>query len=423
MKFHGQVASRWWYGSATLIVACAGRSSQVPVAPAAVDGMPAARRVVRPGIDVLLTDSIALVRGRRVGFVANVNAVDRNGRSAIERLRESGVELVALFGPEHGLEANAAPGEKVASSVYRDTRIPIYSLYGSTRAPTTAMLQGIDVMLVDLPDVGARYYTWLATTVDVMQAAGAHKIPVIVLDRPNPINGVIEGNVLDPAFSSAVGRLAVPMRHGLTLGEHALLARADLALDVDLRVVPAEGWTRDMPFDATGLPFLAPSPNLRDLDALFHYPGTCLFEGTALSVGRGSEAPFHQVGAPWLDTTAVLARMRSGALAGVAFHGVRFTPLRSGDAKFDGTSLLGVRLEITDRSRYDPVRTAIHLLAAIQAVHPTQIRIGGSFDRLAGGTALRTALVRGDAPDVIVATWEADLAAYRSRITPYLLYR
>lgn len=421
MKFHGQVAKYWLCGSATLIVACTGRSSPSP-APAPV--APARAHVaVRPGIDVLLTDSIALIRGRRVGFVANVNAVDRNGHSAIERLRESGVELVALFGPEHGLEANAAPGEKVASSVYRDTRIPIYSLYGSTRAPTTAMLQGIDVMLVDLPDVGARYYTWLATTVEVMQAAGAHGIPVIVLDRPNPINGVMQGNVLDPAFSSSVGRLAVPMRHGLTLGEHALLARADLKVDVALKVVPADGWTRDMPFADTRLPFLPPSPNLRDLDALFHYPGTCLFEGTALSVGRGSDAPFHQVGAPWLDTTAVLARMRGASLPGVAFRGVRFTPVQPGDAKFAGTSLLGVRLDITDRTRYDPIRTAIHLLAAIQAVHPTLVRIGGSFDRLAGGTALRIALVRGDAPDAIVATWATDLAAYRGRVTPFLLYR
>lgn len=419
MKFHRQIARRWWYGSATLIVACTGAPRSTPEP---VPG-PLARSVVRPGIDVLLADSMALVRGRRVGFVTNVNAVDRSGRSAITRLRESGVELVALFGPEHGLEATAAPGEKVASSVYRDTDIPIYSLYGQTRAPTTAMLQGIDVMLVDLPDVGARYYTWLATTAEVMQAAGAHRIPVIILDRPNPINGVVQGNVLDPAFSSSVGRLAVPMRHGLTLGEHARLARADLNLAVDLRVIPVVGWTRDMSFGATGLPFLAPSPNLRDLDALFHYPGTCLFEGTALSVGRGSDAPFHQVGAPWLDTTAVLARMRSASLPGVAFRGVQFTPVQSGDAKFDGTSLLGIRLDITDRTRYDPVRTAIHLLAAIQAVHPTQIRIGGSFDRLAGGAALRTALVGGDAPDAIVAAWSDDLAAYRSRVAPHLLYR
>lgn len=418
MKFHGQVARYWLCGSATLVVACAGRSSPAP-APAPVTPAPV---VVRPGIEVLLTDSFALVRGRRVGFVTNVNAVDRSGRSAIARLRESGVELVALFGPEHGLAATAAPGEKVASSVDRETQVPIYSLYGQTRAPTAAMLQGIDVMLVDLPDVGARYYTWLATTVEVMQAAGAHGIPVVVLDRPNPINGMVQGNVLDPAFSSAVGRLAVPMRHGLTLGEHALLARADLAIAVDLHVVPVGGWRRGMAFGATGLPFLPPSPNLRDLDALFHYPGTCLFEGTALSVGRGSDAPFHQVGAPWLDTTAVLARMRSVSLPGVAFRGVRFTPVQPGDAKFDGTSLLGIRLEITDRTRYDPVRTAIHLLAAIQATHPEQIRIGGSFDRLAGGSSLRTALVRGDAPDAIIATWSDELAAYRERITPFLLY-
>ena len=238
-------------------------------------------RTGSPGIDVLLDDSISLVRGRRVGFVTNVNAVDRNGTSAIARLRGAGVRLVALFGPEHGLAATAAPGEKVESTVDSALRIPIYSLYGQTKAPTPEMLQGIDVMLVDLPDVGARYYTWLATTVEVMKAAARHGIQVVVLDRPNPITGMVQGNILDTAHASAVGRLAVPMRHGLTLGEHARLARADLGIAVDLRVVPVTGWVRRMPFDQTGLPFLAPSPNLRDLDALYHYPGTCLFEGTA----------------------------------------------------------------------------------------------------------------------------------------------
>ncbi len=421
---HGRIASGWWCVMATLVVACSGTSRPAVVAPAPVVAPPRVdAAIVRPGIEVLLDDSLSLVRGKRVGFLTNVNAVDRTGRSAITRVREAGVQLVALFGPEHGLAATAAPGEKVASSVDSATRIPIYSLYGATRVPTAEMLAGIDVMLVDLPDVGARYYTWLATTVDVMRAAAAHGVQVIVLDRPNPINGAMQGKVLDPAYSSAVGLLAVPMRHGLTLAEHALVARADLAIPVDLRVVPVAGWTRSMPFEATRLPFLAPSPNLRDLDALFHYAGTCLFEGTALSIGRGSDAPFHQVGAPWLDTTAVLVRMRSIALPGVAFRGVTFTPVKPGDAKFDGVTLPGIKLDITDRARYDPVRTTLHLLAAIRAVHPDSIRIGGSFDRLSGGPGLREALVRGDAPDDIIASWQPELARYRARVAPFLLYR
>ncbi|MEO8480077.1 MAG: DUF1343 domain-containing protein, partial [Gemmatimonadota bacterium] len=272
---------------------------------------------VRPGIDVLLTDSLHLIRGKRVGFVTNLAAVSSNGESAVARMQAAPIKLVALFGPEHGLSAAARPGEKVASEIDSATHIPIYSLYGATRRPTTEMLAGIDVLVVDLPDVGARYYTYPATTVDVMRAAGAAGIPVIIADRPNPIGGAMQGNILDVAHASSVGLLGIPMRHGLTLGEEARLAAADLGVSVDLSVVPVDHWQRSVTFDATGLPFRAPSPNLKDVESLFHYPGTCLFEGTALSVGRGTDLPFHQIGAPWLDTAAVLARVRRANLPGV----------------------------------------------------------------------------------------------------------
>jgi uncharacterized protein YbbC (DUF1343 family) len=377
---------------------------------------------VRPGIDVLLTDSLHLVRGKRVGFVTNVAAVDRLGASAINRMRNSDFQLMALFGPEHGLSAQAAPGEKVASATDSTSNIPIYSLYGATRRPTAEMMAGLDVIVVDLPDVGTRYYTYPATTVEVMFAAHDARIPVIVLDRPNPLGGIVEGNLLDPAHSSMVGRLAVPMRHGLTLGELARLARADLNIDVALTVVPVAGWRPTNFFGDLNLPFRAPSPNLRDLDALFHYPGTCLFEGTALSVGRGTDHPFHQVGAPWLDTTAVLLQMRQLQLPGVQFEGVTFTPQNPGDAKHAGVTVAGIRLRIIDHRTYEPVRTAIHLLSVIRKVHPDQINIGGIFDKLAGGPTLREAILRGDAPEAIVASWGAPQAAYLARRQPALLY-
>lgn len=402
-----------WPLIAVFCAACGGASAVPRPAPASV----------RPGIDVLLSDSFALVRSKRVGFVTNVAAVDANGTSAIARLRTGGVRVVALFAPEHGLTNTAAPGEKIGSSFDSSSNTPIYSLYGQTTAPADSMLAGIDVILVDLPDVGARYYTYIATTVEVMKAAGRHRIPVVVLDRPNPIGGVTQGNVLDTAFTSMVGRLAVPMRHGLTLGEEARLARADLRIDVDLRVVPVAGWRRDQFFDATGLPFRVPSPNLQSLEALFTYPGTCLFEGTALSVGRGTDAAFRQLGAPWLDTTAVLARMKALNLSGVTFSGVTFTPRQPGDRKFADTMVAGIRWQVTDRERFDPTATAVHLLAVMRAVHPAQIRIGGSFDRLAGGAGLREALLRGDAASSIVAAWQSGLVAFRERVKAYLLYR
>ncbi|MCA9764099.1 MAG: DUF1343 domain-containing protein [Gemmatimonadetes bacterium] len=383
----------------------------------------AAQVAVRPGVDVLLSDSLHLVRGKRVGLVTNLAAVDARGISAVERFRGAPLTLAALFGPEHGLSALAAPGEKVASSVDSASRIPIYSLYGATRRPTPEMLAGLDVLVIDLPDVGARYYTYPATAVEVLQAAQAAGLPVIIADRPNPITGTaMQGNILDMAHASMVGLLAIPMRHGLTLGEETRLAAADLGISTPLIVVPSAGWRRGMDLDATGLPFRAPSPNLVDLDGLYHYPGTCLFEGTALSVGRGTDHPFHQVGAPWLDTTAVLAQMRAAALPGVRFEGVRFTPTNPGDGKFAGVAVSGVRLVITDRRAYDPTAAAVHLLAAIRAVHPAEIRIGGSFDRLAGGPTLREALLRGEPPATIIAGWEAGLARYRDRVKPFLLY-
>jgi uncharacterized protein YbbC (DUF1343 family) len=400
--------------------ACAGGSAAPPVLPAPA---PAAAAAVRPGIDVLLADSAQLVRGRRVGLVTNQSGVDARGISDLVRLRAAGVEVVALFSPEHGFRGAAEPGEAVASSVDSATGLPIYSLYGRTSAPTGSMLDGLDILLVDLPDVGARYYTYLSTTVDVMGAAGRRGLPVVVLDRPNPIGGAVQGNVLDPRYATSVGRLAVPMRHGLTLGELARLARLDLGLTTPLAVVPAAGWRRTMTYDATGLPFVPPSPNLRSLASLFHYPGTCLFEGTALSVGRGSDAPFEQLGAPWLDTTAVLARLRSAHLPGVRFEATAFTPRRPGDGRFADTLVAGIRLILTDPAAYDPTVTAVQLLAAVQALHPDRIGwIPAHFDRLAGGPALREALLAGVPPDTIVAGWAPARAAFERRSAPVRLY-
>ena len=383
----------------------------------------AAPGAVRPGIEVLLADSASLVRDRRVGLVTNQSGVDASGVSDVVRLRAAGVRLVALFSPEHGFRGAADPGAAVASSVDSATGLPIYSLYGRTSAPTDEMLAGVDLLLVDLQDAGARYYTYITTTVDVMKAAAGKGIPVVVLDRPNPIGGTVQGNVLEEAHISTVGRLAVPMRHGLTLGELARLARSDLGIGGELAVVPAAGWRRGQALDATGLPFIPPSPNLRTLESLFHYPGTCLFEGTNLSVGRGSDAPFEQVGAPWLDTAAVLADLRRAAPPGVRAYGVGFTPTRPGDGKYADTLLAGIRLEVTDRSAYDPTVTAIHLLTAIRRRHPGELGwIPRHFDRLAGTTRLRTAIEAGEAAEAIVRGWEPARQAFLERRRGVLLY-
>jgi uncharacterized protein YbbC (DUF1343 family) len=379
---------------------------------------------VQPGVERLLGDSIRLVRGRAVGLVSNHAGVDAAGVSDVERLLGAGIRLVALFSPEHGFRGAAEPGEQVASSVDSATGLPIYSLYGRRSAPTDSMLQGLEVILVDLPDVGARYYTYLSTTIEVMRAAARRNLPVVVLDRPNPIGGLVQGNILDMAYRSFVGALPMPMRHGLTLGEAARLANQELGLGADLRVVPAAGWRREAFFGSTGLPFLPPSPNLQSLESLFHYPGTCLFEGTALSVGRGTDAAFRQVGAPWLDVSRVLAALPTDRLPGVQFLGVRFTPERPGDDKYDGVPLRGIRMVLTDPERYDPTLTAVVLLSVINRIHPDSLRFRvPHFDRLAGGTTLRDAVIAGRDPFAIVASWEPGLAAWARYREPVLLYR
>lgn len=401
-----------------------GCGAPAPGAATAAGGAVPPPAAVRPGIEVLLDDSLHLVRGRRVGILTNQTGVDRAGTSDVDRLRAAGVEVVAIFSPEHGFRGTADPGAAVASSVDSVTGLPIYSLYGGEGQREAAdAIRRLGVLLVDLQDAGARYYTYITTTAYVLGVAGPAGVPVVILDRPNPLGGVIQGNVLDSTHYSSVGFLRVAMRHGMTLGELALQAAAERGYHARLSVVPLDGWRRSMAYDATGLPFVPPSPNLRSLEALFHYPGLCLFEGTDLSVGRGSEAPFEQIGAPWLDTAAVLATVRAARLPGVAFRGVGFTPRRPGDGKHPDRPLAGIRLAVTDRASYDPTATAVHLLVAIHRRHPDAIGFDARrFDRLAGGSALREAVLAGVPAERIVAGWAGELAEFRSRRAGYLIY-
>ncbi|MGH7606164.1 MAG: exo-beta-N-acetylmuramidase NamZ family protein, partial [Gemmatimonadales bacterium] len=367
---------------------------------------------VRPGIEVLLADSAHLIAGQRLGLLTNHTGVDREGRRDVDLLRAAhGTRLTVLYSPEHGFAGTEdRPG--LPDGVDSATGLPIYSLYGGSRtAARPAALDSIDVLLIDLQDIGARYYTYISTATSLLRAATRAGKRVVVLDRPNPIGGrAVQGNVRpaagDPDSAAAfVGFLPVAMRHGMTFGELARMANDVLAIGADLVVVPAAGWERGMLYDATALPWVRPSPNMPELESALLYPGLCLFEGTNVSVARGTGFAFQMIGAPWLDAEAVLRRLvqapdwrraRGSALAGVEVQRVVFTPRRPTDGKYDGERLSGLRVRVVDAREHDPTRLAVALLAAIRAVHPESLQFRPqSFDRLAAGPELRRALEAG----------------------------
>ncbi len=427
-----------------LVLACAGprpsgRFSAEPGLQPGSDALSQAvsqRRRVLPGIDVLLTDSAHLIAGRRLGLITNQTGVDAAGVPSIDRLHAlsdrgqqpaasgqrpaAGARLVALFAPEHGIRGTARPGERVNDTVDAATGLPIYSLYGANRAPTAQQLEGLDVLLVDLQDVGARTFTYVSTMVLAMRAAAAVGKRIIVLDRPNPIGCTMQGPVLDTAYSSFIGMLPVPLRHGMTMGELARFANAELRIGADLVVVPVKGWRCEW-FDQTGLPWVRPSPNLPDLEAVAWYPGTVLFEATNLSVGRGTDAPFRQIGAPWLDVREYQSRLRA---AGVAARFTTFTPRAPADGKFDGREVRGLELPARART-LDPVAVSLWMIVLMAEDDSFRIDTLGLRRRL--GTAFES---RGDpwcqarrCSGPRAYDWSRELAAFRGRARSHFLYR
>jgi uncharacterized protein YbbC (DUF1343 family) len=386
------------------------------------------RAQVRPGIEVLLADSMHLVRGQRVALLTNQTGVDRAGHRDVDVLLAAGVTLRWLFSPEHGI-SGTEDREGLPDGTDSVTGLPIFSLYKGTR-PNFRALDSVQVLLIDLQDIGGRTYTYIASAAEILVPAAARGVRVVVLDRPNPIGGtMLQGNVRatpgDPV-RERVGFLPIPMRHGLTMGEMLRMANDVLGVNADVRVVPAAGWKRTDYFDATGLPWVRPSPNMPDLESAIHYPGICLFEYTNLSVGRGTPTAYQWIGAPWVDSERVLDWLRSSAseaLAGVALSAAAFTPVRPTDGKFDGVALRGIRFQVTDRERYDPTRLAVALLASLRALYPDDLRFNATaFDRLAAGPELREAVQSGAPPQRIWSDWESALRKFEGTRAKYLLY-
>jgi uncharacterized protein YbbC (DUF1343 family) len=404
-------------------VAAAACGSQLPA------GEPVAAERVVPGLEVLLRDSAHLVRGRRVGFLTNQSAVTSSGESGIDLLHASpDVQLVALFGPEHGLRGGVEGGVKIESGVDARTGVTVHSLYGATQRPTAQMLAGVDVLLFDMQDIGARPYTFIWTMAMAMEAAAAQGIPFIVLDRPNPITGRAEGPLMDMEMrgvgQAITGYYPVPLRHGMTVGEVARYINGEYDIGAELTVIPVAGWRSDMWFDQTGLPWIDPSPNIRSLEAALSYSGLVLLEATNLTVGRGTAAPFSYVGAPWLDAARVLESAAAYDMPGVALDTTSFVPEGTGWVPFRGERVRALRIRITDRDAYQPVWMALVLMHEIRQRHPGEFRItNDGMTQMLGSHWARQAFDRGDAPAATWQRWQEQLASWSTIRDRYALYR
>jgi uncharacterized protein YbbC (DUF1343 family) len=396
---------------------------------------------VRPGISVLLADSIHLVRGRRVGLLTNQTGVDEHGESDIERLRgaearAAGVQLVRLFSPEHGIRGTE-DRENLASGIDQRSGLFIHSLYANgTIAPADSTLRDLDVLVVDLQDIGTRTWTYVGAMLYSMRAAARRNLPIVVLDRPNPLSGLHpDGPILDRAIANpneptparpgrAYALYPVPLRHALTMGEMARYFNADLRIGARLHVVPASGWRRAMWFDETGLPWVRPSPNLPTLASATVYPALVAFEATNLSVGRGTTDAFQRVGAPWLPADRAISLLQARRLPGVRFERSDFTPPGAPDGKFSGRPLGGIRIVVTDRDRFSPGRAGAALLWAVRRVAPDSLVVRGpAFDDRFGRPGMREAIMRGDDPDVVVARDSAAVEAWWRAVAQFRLYR
>jgi uncharacterized protein YbbC (DUF1343 family) len=385
---------------------------------------PSARAQVTTGLEVLLSDSLHLLRGKRVGLITNHTGLDRNGRRNIDLIfRAPGVQLVALFGPEHGLGGVVRGGDKIGFTTDSATGLPVHSLYGDTRVPSAEMLRDVDVLLYDIQDVGARVYTYVWTMALSAVEAQKYGKSIIVLDRPNPIRADrVEGGVLELRYRSFVGQYDVALRYGLTPGELLRYLVGSKRVAADFAVVPMQGYRRAMWYSETGLAWVNPSPNIRDEETAVLYPGTVFFEGTNLNEGRGTDAPLKQVGAAWLTDAPAIARELNGmGLQGVRFE-ARDVEVRSGD-KHGGQTIPMVRLHVTNKDAYEPVSTAIWLMRVIYRRHPRewQWRQNG-IERLAGTAQLRRAVERGNV-NALLARWRREAIEFERVSRPYRLYK
>ncbi|MEG7336280.1 exo-beta-N-acetylmuramidase NamZ family protein [Bacillus sp. 0102A] len=378
---------------------------------------------VQTGIDTLLPVYKKHLKGKRIGLITNPTGVNASLKSSVDILHENpDIKLTALFGPEHGVRGDAQAGDKVGSYIDEKTGIPVYSLYGKTRKPTPEMLKNVDVLMFDIQDVGTRYYTYIYTMAYAMEAAKENGIPFMVLDRPNPQGGDhTEGPVLEPEYASFVGLYPIPLKHGMTIGELALLFNKEFDIDAELTVVKMKHWKRKMDFDDTRLPFVLPSPNMPTIESTFVYSATGLIEGTNISEGRGTTKPFELIGAPFIKSTELAETLNRLHLPGVTFRAASFTPTFS---KHQGMLCHGVQLYVTDRKKFEAVRTGLSLIKTIHDLYPEDFEFlaTGSFDKLAGNGWIKTEIKNGTSIEDIIDRYEKPLKQFSKTRKKHLIY-
>jgi len=374
---------------------------------------------VQPGLDVLEAEKFAPLKGKRVGLITNHTGVDSQGKTTIELLAHApGVQLVALFSPEHGIAGHA--DEKIASSKDASTGLPIFSLYGDHVRPTDEMLQGIDALVFDVQDAGVRFYTYTTTMGYCMEEAAKRGIPFYVLDRPNPINGeIVEGPMLDADKTGFVAYFPLPVRYGLTIGELAQLFNAENRIHCDLHVIPMKNWHRNYFYESTSIRWIPPSPNLRTLKGSILYPGLEILQNAGVSVGRGTEAPFEEIGAPWINGEEVAEALNARNLPGVHFANQPFIPV---SGLYAGQRCGGVAIRVTDRAAVRSMRIGLEIAVLLQKKYSEQFDAGKTIVLL-GNDATVAELKAGTPPEQIIASWAKDLADFDQLRRKYFLYK
>jgi uncharacterized protein YbbC (DUF1343 family) len=383
--------------------------------------------MVRTGLQRMLEGECPTkLKKSKIGLIANHTCVDQELRNGAEQLISKQYQIQAIFAPEHGFRGNIAAGAHIIHQQDSRTRLPVYSLYGNSKKPTAEMLQGLNALLFDMQDIGVRFYTYIYTMANAMKAAAEHGLDFYVADRPNPITGdKVEGNIIHSDFRSFVGDYNLPIRHGMTIGELARYFNQEYKIGCSLQIIDMEGWKRNSWYDQTSLQWVMPSPNATGMDMAILYPGTCLFEGTNLSEGRGTTRPFETIGAPWIDGEAWLVELQKYSCGGVIFRPLYFVPTTS---KYIGEECQGIQIHVIDREKVDPIRIAFAMIESVKTVHPLFFDWVAPYkdrffiDLLLGTDQFRHRLNQGDSLIDWLEGEEKALSTFREVRKPYLLY-